>query len=188
VFVLRRAEAFRGGLHDLRVSHINLKGTILRPVICCLRSVHHEPAIEAVRSAEPLFADLMAHGTRHAVFRLLALLVLRGEWKMGKHLALHAVKVRFVSCHGHVADGTFVFYVRLGLGMINRFAPHACLPLRVTSGISHHGRAPVETDGDVFTRRRKKTVVTRDTAVGRLEFGRQSFLAASTLPQHGQGE
>jgi len=68
-----------------------------------------------------------------------------------------------------VTFGAFVFDILLRFGVIYRFAPHACLPIRIPSGIGHHRRAPGESDGDVFTPCRRETVVARDAPVGGLK-------------------
>ena len=88
-----------------------------------------------------------------------------------------------VARDGHVARGAFVFDHRFGFWMIDAFAAHAGLPVRIARGIGHDAGAPVEADGDVFARRSGQAVVTCQAAVGSLELWfRCGLFCPSGLP------
>ena len=73
----------------------------------------------------------------------------------------------------------------LAAGMVDRFAAHARLPVRVARGVGHHARAPVEADRDVFAGRRGQAVVAGDAAVGGLKMRAEGdvwFLRLRRLP------
>jgi hypothetical protein len=58
---------------------------------------------------------------------------------MAGHLCLKA-------SHGHMADAALVLNRCARLGVIDRFTPYSGLPVRISGGIRHHRRTPIETD------------------------------------------
>src|SRR6266481_7827746 len=78
---------------------------------------------------------------------------------------------RFVAGDGHVAGGAFVFDGGFGFGMVDAFAAHAGLPVRIARGVGHDAAAPVDADGDVFAGGSHEAVVASEAAVGSVEGG-----------------
>ena len=70
--------------------------------------LHDEAAVEALAGAEPVGADLVADGARHAVRGLPSLLVVGGERQVREHLPSLAPQLRLVARDRHVADRALV--------------------------------------------------------------------------------
>ena len=87
--------------------------------------------------------------------------------KMAEDLSRPGVGSRGSARHRHVAGGARVFDLRTRRRMIERFAPHGGLPVRIARRVGHHRPAPVGPDGHVFASRSRQSVVTRKAGVGR---------------------
>src|SRR6202011_1923242 len=88
---------------------------------------------------------------------------------MRENLPLAAFQLCFEAGNWHVADRTFILYRGLRFWMINRFAPHASLPIRIARRITHHARPPSKPDGDILARRRYDSVVASEATVRSLK-------------------
>src|SRR6266436_3997323 len=88
---------------------------------------------------------------------------------MRKNLPLAAVYLGLKTGNRHMADRTLVLDRRNRFGMIDRFAPHAPLPVRITRRIPHHAGPPSEANGNVFTRRRHNSIVASQAPVRSLK-------------------
>src|ERR1700694_5538719 len=88
---------------------------------------------------------------------------------MAEYLAQLPLLPRFVTHHGHMADGALVFDGARRLRMVDRFAANTGLPIRITRGIRHDARAPIRPDRNVLPGRRDQPYVTREAAVGSLK-------------------
>ena len=110
----------------------------------------------------------MADGARDAVGRqpLQFRSAGSGDRQVSEDLSFAASGVRDLLRHRHVARRALVLDVRRLLGVVDRLAPNACLPVRIPRGIRHHRRAPGRADRDIFTVRRQELVVARQAVVG----------------------
>src|ERR1700724_2700454 len=94
------------------------------------RRIDNESPVETFGSAQLFLRNLVAHRARHAIFGLSVILLVLIKRKMRKNLPLAALYLCLKAGNWHVADRAFVFYGRLRFRMIDRFAPHAPLPIR----------------------------------------------------------
>src|SRR6185369_4588641 len=96
--------------HDRLASGIDLIRTENHTRPIRRRWLHHELAVEALPSAEPLVGDLMADGARDAVGGELLDLGAIGlvEWQVCEHLASAARRPRDLFRPRHVTLGTLV--------------------------------------------------------------------------------
>src|SRR5207247_11110699 len=87
VIVLHRAKSLRRTSHDPRLALFNHVRSIFGTVVVAVGRIDYESAVEAFAGPQPLPADLMAHGTRNAVFGPAAGRVVGRERKMREHVA-----------------------------------------------------------------------------------------------------
>ena len=89
--------------------------------------------------------------------------------KMLENAALSPFGARFGARHGHVTRGAFILDRSALLRMIDRFAAHTSLPVRIARRVRHHRRAPARANRHIFTGRCRKAVVTCHTPIRGLE-------------------
>src|SRR5258708_4242074 len=88
---------------------------------------------------------------------------------MRKNLSLAAFHLGLKAGNRHMANRTFILNRSNRLRMIDRFAPHAPLPIRIARRIPHHARPPSEADGNVLTRSRHNAIVASQAPVRSLK-------------------
>ena len=126
-----------------------------------------KPADEALRRAQAIRRDLMTHRARHAVGGERAVAVGAAlDGKVREHLAFAAVGVRLCARHRHVAGRALVLDRALLERVIDGFAPHRRLPVRVARRVRHHRGAPRDADRHVFAAGRHQAVVARHALGG----------------------
>src|SRR5262249_20932138 len=133
------------------------------------RPVDDKATDEAFARSKFFLRDLMAQRARHAILSQLVDLLVGVEIQMRENLALFAFISGLVARHRHVTFRAFVLDFGFRYGMVDRFATHAGLPIRITRGIRHHRWTPGKSDRDVFATRSRKTVVTSKATIGRFE-------------------
>src|SRR3984893_14534895 len=170
-----------GRMHNALSSRVDSKRAILRVLALRRRRIHNESSVETFGSAQLFLRNLVTHRARHAIFRLRVILLVLIKWQMRKNLALPAFQLCLKASNRHMADRAFVLYGSDRFRMIDRFAPHAPLPIRITRRITHHARPPSEPDGNILTRRRHDSIVTSQAAVRSLKawLGRRMLPAAA---------
>jgi hypothetical protein len=128
------------------MARIDLVGAIFRSLTSWFRRIHHETTDEAVASPELVLGDLMAQRARDAVGGEPVPVLAGVERQMSEDPPFMACHLGLKASHGHVTDAALVLNRRAGLGMIDGFTSHSGLPVRITAGIGHHRRTPIESD------------------------------------------
>src|SRR5712672_4521189 len=88
---------------------------------------------------------------------------------MRKNLSLAAFHLGLKASNRHMADRTFILDRSNRFRMVDRFAPHAALPVRIARRIPHHAGPPSEADGNIFTRGRHDSIVASQTPIRSLK-------------------
>src|SRR5712672_2062857 len=145
----RGTKSCRRSMHNALPSVIDRKRAILRMLPLRRWRINHESPVETFRSPQLVLRNLMTHRTRHAVLGLSVILLVLIEWKVRKNLPLVAFHLGLKARNRHMADRTFILDRRHRLRMINRFAPHAPLPIRIARRIPHHAGPPREPNGNI---------------------------------------
>src|SRR5260370_41504861 len=88
---------------------------------------------------------------------------------MAEYFALAPLLLGLKARNWHMAYRTLVFNRSLRLRMIDRFPPHARLPIRIARRIGHNARPPFGPDGNILSGRRDQANVAGQATVGGLE-------------------
>src|SRR5258708_4713986 len=111
----------------------------------------------------------MTYLARYPIRRLFFGWIVRIKGKMAKYFALAPLLPGLIARHWHMAYGTLVFNRSLRLRMIDRFSPHARLPIRIARRIGHNAGPPFSPDGNILSGWRDQANVAGKTTVGGLE-------------------
>src|SRR5258707_14890168 len=125
-------------MHNALSSGVDRKRAILRVLALRRRRINNESSVETFGSAQLFLRNLVTHRARHAIFGLRIVLFVLIKWKMRKNLPLAALYLCLKAGNRHMADRAFVLYGSDRFRMIDRFAPHAPLPIRIARRITHH--------------------------------------------------
>src|SRR5438105_6854664 len=93
--------------------------------------VHLECAVEGLGRAQLFFCDLVTNRAGDSVFGSSVVLVIGIERKVREDLRFAALALCLQVDDGHMTDRALILYGRLRLRMIDGFAPHTGLPVRV---------------------------------------------------------
>src|SRR6266404_2061238 len=156
-------------MHNALPTIVDRKRAILRMFTLRRWRINHESTVETFRRAQLVLRNLMTHRARHAIFGLRVIFFVLVKWKMRKNLPLAAFHLGLKASNRHMADRTFILNRSNRLRMIDRFAPHAALPVWIARRIPHHARPPSEADGNIFTRWRHYSIVASQAPVRSLK-------------------
>ena len=159
-----------GRVHHRRLPALDLVRPERAPLFERRRRVDHVAAREAFWRAEPIGQNLVTDGARHTIgreqIRLVPALIERQVLEDLRGLSRRALRrVR----HRHVAHRTLVLDGRGGVGVVEDFAPHGGLPVRVARRVRHHRGAPRCADRNVLAARGRQPVVAGDAVLARDE-------------------
>src|ERR1700680_3399620 len=118
-------------MHDALPPRLDSKRPVLRVLALRRRRLNDESSVEAFGCPELFVSDLMANRASHAVFGFRVVLFVLIKWKVRKNLALATLQLCLEARNRHVADRAFVLYRSHRFWMIDRFAPHAPLPVGI---------------------------------------------------------
>ena len=165
VIALGRTVSARRRSHDAVLPVFDFKRPIFFALAQVADCIHDESANQAFARSQLLFGDLVAKRARDAVLSHPVQTVIRAKRKMRENLAFVSIEFGLIASHRHVAFRALIFDHGLGLGMIDRLAAHARLPVRIPRRVCHHCGSPGKSDRDVLAGRRRKPVVACETAI-----------------------